>query len=216
MYKRQLSTIIDDNQNETNKRYLQIAQLKDGLVEHQRRIAEEEAEKARLQAELAKHGEEIGRAQETLEDRNIRLMKAEAAHRAVLADLERAKEEAGRQKEMLRATMLAKQAEVSERDRKVEGACAASLLVYQQMSKTLQTMLAQAVLPFPALTAKMTEQRQRRIVKDHAEFDADWYLANYSDVADSGMDPVLHFINYGLGEGRSPNAATEALRRASF
>ena len=77
-------------------------------------------------------------------------------------------------------------------------------------------MLAQAALPFPALTGKLTEQRQRRILDDHAEFDADWYLAHYLDVAGSGMDPAVHFIRHGMAEGRAPNAAMEALRQAAF
>ena len=200
-----------------------MSRLQDGLAEHQRLIAQEQAEKAKLRTELddateqlAKRREQMDQAQETLQDRNQRLMKAEAAHQALLANLEKAREEAGRQKEMLRATMLVNRAQLSERDRKIDEACAASLHVYHQMSKTLQTMLAQAKLPFPALTGKRTEQRQRRIVEDYAQFDPDWYLAHYTDVSEVGMDPVLHFIHHGLAEGRSPNAATEALRQAAL
>ena len=66
------------------------------------------------------------------------------------------------------------------------------------------------------MTGKLTEQRQRRILDDYAEFDAGWYLANYLDVAESGMDPAIHFIRYGMAEGRAPNGAMEALRQAAF
>ncbi|WP_312796218.1 glycosyltransferase family 61 protein [Tianweitania sp.] len=35
--------------------------------------------------------------------------------------------------------------------------------------------------------------------------DSDYYLARYQDVKSDGGDPRLHFINFGLDEGRAPN-----------
>ena len=37
-----------------------------------------------------------------------------------------------------------------------------------------------------------------------ADFDAAWYLQAYSDVADAGLDPWLHFATRGMAEGRLP------------
>ena len=37
-------------------------------------------------------------------------------------------------------------------------------------------------------------------------FDAPWYLAQYSDVAASGVDPLTHYLKWGAREGRNPNA----------
>jgi hypothetical protein len=34
--------------------------------------------------------------------------------------------------------------------------------------------------------------------------DPDWYLTTNPDVAESGSDPALHFLRYGLAEGRAP------------
>jgi len=34
------------------------------------------------------------------------------------------------------------------------------------------------------------------------DFDVDYYLKQYPDVAASGMDPYLHFIQFGIDEGR--------------
>lgn len=42
-----------------------------------------------------------------------------------------------------------------------------------------------------------------RIVASGA-FDPDWYNTTNPDVAKSGADPVLHFLQYGLAEGRPP------------
>src|SRR5690606_39646281 len=35
-------------------------------------------------------------------------------------------------------------------------------------------------------------------------FDPDWYLGQYRDVAESGMDPVIHYLDHGASEGRDP------------
>lgn len=35
-------------------------------------------------------------------------------------------------------------------------------------------------------------------------FDATWYLAQYQDVAATGIDPVVHYLAYGANEGRDP------------
>ena len=36
-------------------------------------------------------------------------------------------------------------------------------------------------------------------------FDKSWYLGTYTDVANSGADPVIHFLRKGAAEGRDPN-----------
>ncbi len=36
-------------------------------------------------------------------------------------------------------------------------------------------------------------------------FDAPWYLAQYPDVAASGVDPLTHYLKWGAREGRNPN-----------
>jgi hypothetical protein len=36
-------------------------------------------------------------------------------------------------------------------------------------------------------------------------FDPEWYLAENPDVAELGVDPFEHFIQYGWREGRNPH-----------
>ncbi len=36
-------------------------------------------------------------------------------------------------------------------------------------------------------------------------FDREWYLATNPDVAEAGMDPLVHYITYGAAEGRTPS-----------
>src|SRR5688572_859494 len=36
-------------------------------------------------------------------------------------------------------------------------------------------------------------------------FDSDWYLSQYPDVAEAGVDPFAHYLQSGATEGREPN-----------
>ena len=41
-------------------------------------------------------------------------------------------------------------------------------------------------------------------------FDEDFYRTRYPDVAESGIDPLYHYLSYGDAEGRDPNALVSA------
>jgi lipopolysaccharide biosynthesis protein len=49
-----------------------------------------------------------------------------------------------------------------------------------------------------------------RLIASSPLFDADWYLANNPDVAAMRMDPVLHYLENGALEGRSPGPQFDA------
>ena len=63
------------------------------------------------------------------------------------------------------------------------------------------------------LRAALTGRLRRRLTQDHAIaviarsgcFDAAFYLNRYPDVALSGVDPIVHYVRYGAGEGRNPH-----------
>lgn len=38
-----------------------------------------------------------------------------------------------------------------------------------------------------------------------AIFDGDWYRSHYPDIANTGIDPLAHYLSFGLAEGRDPN-----------
>ena len=43
------------------------------------------------------------------------------------------------------------------------------------------------------------------IISKSNRFDRSWYLKQYPDVNNSGLDPITHFVKYGAIEGRRPN-----------
>lgn len=52
----------------------------------------------------------------------------------------------------------------------------------------------------------MTAEAQTEAVDPvRSEFDADYYLATYADVAAAGVDPFQHFMTFGWREGRNPS-----------
>ncbi len=47
-------------------------------------------------------------------------------------------------------------------------------------------------------------QREIDLLRQSGLFDADWYLAEYPDVANTGGDPAEHYLLHGAAEGRNP------------
>ncbi len=50
-------------------------------------------------------------------------------------------------------------------------------------------------------------RRQAAALRNSGIFDAEWYLREYSDVANAGIDPLRHYVEFGAKEGRVPNPA---------
>jgi Rhamnan synthesis protein F/Tetratricopeptide repeat len=60
----------------------------------------------------------------------------------------------------------------------------------------------------PLITDHAQKNGQPVVTPDWSgRFDANWYLEQNPDVAQVGMDPLEHFLTYGLREGRKPNAS---------
>lgn len=47
------------------------------------------------------------------------------------------------------------------------------------------------------------------ILRASGLFDGRWYLQSYPDVAESGIEPIIHYVDYGASEGRNPNSHFE-------
>ena len=48
------------------------------------------------------------------------------------------------------------------------------------------------------------EWRDVRAIEDSGLFDGPWYLATYPKAAASGLNPALHYLRIGAGEGYDP------------
>ncbi|HET6943435.1 MAG TPA: hypothetical protein VFH89_14875 [Sphingomicrobium sp.] len=74
------------------------------------------------------------------------------------------------------------------------------------------------------LSGWLTGQRHRKrdflaakLISQSSLFESRWYLQTYPDVADSGTDPALHYLDSGWREGRDPGPhfSTNAYLRAN-
>ncbi|MBL3599980.1 MAG: hypothetical protein JMN25_08930 [gamma proteobacterium endosymbiont of Lamellibrachia anaximandri] len=75
-------------------------------------------------------------------------------------------------------------------------------------AKTSKITVPVHALAKPFRLTNKTRKREKMLVnllKDSGLFDESWYLAEYPDVAEAGIDPVQHYLRYGASEGRNPS-----------
>ena len=58
-----------------------------------------------------------------------------------------------------------------------------------------------------------TDSQVERLLKS-GEFDTEWYLSTYPDVAKLGMEPAAHYLRYGRAMGRQPGPGIVARERS--
>lgn len=59
--------------------------------------------------------------------------------------------------------------------------------------------------------APAAQRPEIEVIRNCQWFDADWYLAAYSDVREAGMDPAEHFHEFGWKEGRNPGPSFDTV-----
>ncbi|MDS0860105.1 hypothetical protein NUV25_20575 [Burkholderia pseudomultivorans] len=104
-----------------------------------------------------------------------------------------------------------KERELAARERDV-------LLYQKRLEKIKGTLSWKITAPlrkfeFPFFDGAQNKElkRRRRIIAKSGLFDAEWYLQEYPDVAESGQDPILHYLIFGAKEGRRPSASFVAV-----
>src|SRR5207247_6937353 len=75
----------------------------------------------------------------------------------------------------------------------------------------LVTGVQTCALPISGRSTPSIDVGDSRLPKS---FDRDLYLTLNPDVAASGLDPVLHYLNYGIREARLYTLSDEVLRRS--
>jgi hypothetical protein len=154
------------------------------------------------QTELAAHRTEISILSQRLrlnEEESQTLRKLNSSCRAELA-VSRSDNAALSQ----RLKLLQEKSEAMRQD--VQRCESAALEARRAAAASAETAL-RAIAAAPFLPALRGEQLRRRAAMLRATglFDPDWYSARYPDIAASGMDPAVHFLRFGLQEGRHPN-----------
>ena len=85
-----------------------------------------------------------------------------------------------------------------------ETARRASEAIWHEVNRVIAAMLVET--GGPLMPRAMRIKRKMARFEATGLFDRDWYLKENPDVAQSGMDPLRHYVQYGAREGRAPNA----------
>jgi hypothetical protein len=76
----------------------------------------------------------------------------------------------------------------------------------QTVSWKITAPLRGMTRPFRKTDKKKRQlQKQIHLIKSSGLFDEQWYLAQYPDVAQNGVDPIRHYLQNGAAEGRNPS-----------
>jgi glycosyltransferase involved in cell wall biosynthesis len=71
-----------------------------------------------------------------------------------------------------------------------------------------------AARPFPGLLRRFARD-PRPPCNPHPLFDVRFYLESYADVAESNINPLVHYVSHGMAEGRLPSPLFDAYHYAS-
>lgn len=85
-----------------------------------------------------------------------------------------------------------------------EAARRAGEAIWHEVNRVIAAMLVDT--GGPLMPRAMRVRRKMARFAATGLFDKDWYLKDNPDVAQSGMDPLRHYVQYGAREGRAPNA----------
>jgi len=82
----------------------------------------------------------------------------------------------------------------------------------QQSQARMQEMLAQKHRILARRRLKKRLAADSDLIAESGLFDVEWYLANYPDLAKSGIDPLRHFVLDGAYELRDPGPQFSSFR----
>lgn len=175
----------------------EVAVLNKSVKEHGRQLAIQQARFAALAENLARRDGEVADLSRTVEERDCQLNhmhKAVAQRNAKVADLQK--------------SIADREAKIREMDAsrtQCENQLYGLSLRHSETEDRIETRIARAVMRHPR---RFFERRRidgwRRELADCPLFDASWYLESNPDVAQSGADPLIHYLSYGWKEGRNP------------
>jgi glycosyltransferase involved in cell wall biosynthesis len=67
------------------------------------------------------------------------------------------------------------------------------------------SFVGRLMLPVRHVTEEFKRRAHRRLILDSGLLDREWYTETYPDVRGRGTDPALHYLIFGVAEGRNPS-----------
>jgi Protein of unknown function (DUF707)/Protein of unknown function (DUF616) len=217
---RQLLTQRDALQNETaalradvNALRQALAAREDELAALNERLVEREAHLATLDQSLLERGSDIGALRHALaarEDELAALNERLVEREAYLATLHQSLLERASDIGALRQVLSSMDATISALHTSTSWRITAPLRAARRRLSRLcysRVGYSLALACRASTTCSLAPLRNWRAVNAFARsefFDREWYLRKNPDVAESGIDPVCHYVVFGAREGRDP------------
>ena len=159
------------------------------------------AEGQQLKAQLAEQSKETAKLKRETEERAAAAEAAVAEGQQLKARLAEQNAEQSKEIATLRGLVSHREGEAQSRRLEAERVRQAAA---GEIGRAVAALLNGHRFPLPWTSLRL--KRQIHLLKKSGVFDADWYLSQYRDVIESGMDPARHYLLYGALEGRQPNA----------
>ena len=141
---------------------------------------------------LREHEKQLNEKERALED--LRIKNQETIEKLALTEKDAA------------TKLWEKDAEVARISRRLENreqtVCQMREVAAAQLGEVISSLLERTTWSFLGLRRM---KHKMKVLQYSGIIDAEWYLQNYPDVSRKGIDPLLHYTEFGAYEGREPN-----------
>jgi septal ring factor EnvC (AmiA/AmiB activator)/glycosyltransferase involved in cell wall biosynthesis len=205
----QLESMLAEARSETAQRDSALAEARGETTQLESTLAEARSEKAQLESALAAARSENAGLNDTLATARQVGTDQQAALHAKAAELAAVRSRG----EWAEAAFAAARKELDAVRRSTSWRFTQPLRQIAARSRFARHAARVVKLPWWTMTfqlgARVREDRLRRanikLIAASGLFDSDWYLEQYPDVRASGIDPLVHYLDYGANEDRDPN-----------
>ncbi len=193
-----------------NARYLQEEKIKikKQLEQSQEKLQLFNKEKATLRQHAKEREEKLEKSNREISEENELLL-------LQLHQVQEELEEIFLQKQQLEQTQHKK--EKSEGEKEEAGITSAPSKMFKSRSHDQSKSPLKSVAKFFQAMSKKQRLLHSQInkLRSSGYFDEEWYLTQYPDVAEAGMEPIKHYILYGATEGRNPSPSFNTIHYIS-
>lgn len=232
-----LETALQQHQQQTDKCSTLEQQLSASRAQQakfEQLFAEQQVQNARLSEQFATSQSALQASEQQLSETTREQKALEQENSMIIAELHRVQE--ALETLYYEKSTLQQQIDQQVQQLKAHNVKISSLIKRQRLTKLeLAQALASKTLLEKELTAhhastlwkmtvpvrkfRQTPQRKRaaqlaqqKLLIEFSEyFDKEWYLAQYPDVIEDGLDPIEHYLRFGAQEGRNPSAEFNTL-----
>jgi hypothetical protein len=152
---------------------------------------------------------QLHQVQEELEEIFLRHQNMKQAHKK----LETANQQAVEEKDILSQDLQQVKQELQDKNKEIEKQLQRNTFLKGTASWKM-TAPVRAVIRLFRKSGKKKDDTKKlvKLLKASGLFDETWYLAENADVAASGLNPVEHYLLYGVAEGRNPSKEFDTRR----